>query len=147
MFCECYLRKGLVYLPGLAKATAGFYIGIDPVLIVPIADTDAVLKAMHEIWISGNPIVPTPPPDEPAVLLKYVNAKTWGAFARDALLWTMDEDNGVCKIVGYRKVRHGGYVPDPEQTITLPAGAGFDEMAKRLVEIMQAAAEFKPEQR
>ena len=57
----------------MAKTEAGIYTDIEPVTVVPVADTDALMAAIKKTMVRGNPIIPTPKRDswpEP-VVLKY----------------------------------------------------------------------------
>jgi hypothetical protein len=72
MLWHLYLRKGTAYIPTVSlPAGAGYYLDIDPVEVVPAADSEALRHAVKQAIGRGNPRVPTPPRDAAPVVLKY----------------------------------------------------------------------------
>jgi hypothetical protein len=142
MHYGCYLRKGIVYLSTFGKVESGGYRGTDPRYFVPVAETANLRHAFQEIVARGNPIVPSLNRGDhpPSPLLKYAGVKTWSAFNRTARSWSIDERDGIYQIVGQRKGPHGGFVDDPEQTVTMPSGSTADDVIDRVIAILQAAA-------
>jgi hypothetical protein len=142
MLHYCYLRKGVVYVPTVAKTFAGFYLGMDPVAVVPVSHTADLRRALQETIARGNPRVSTPSRGNfpPPVTLKYAGVKSWAAFERSALNWTIVKKGGAYHIKIGRRRREGGWEDDPDQIITLPPGSGVDEVCDRMVAILQAHA-------
>jgi hypothetical protein len=142
MVNTCYLRKGSVFLPTMAKVVTGGHQEIDPVFVAPVNQGTELQHALQTMIAAGNPIIPSYSfaDNPPAAVLKYAGVKTFGAFARDALAWIIEEKDGTFQIVGQRRRQPRGWVDDPEQTITFPAGTRADEVAARMVAILQAAA-------
>src|SRR5579864_3001364 len=139
----CYLRRGIVYVPTLAKVEAGGYMAIDPISVVPISKTADLLNAFRDAMRRGNPVVPTPTREnhpKPAVL-KYAGVNTWTAFARRARGWHIEERGGTYRIIGQRNSRTGGWENDSDQTVNMPAGSSTDEVIDRMIAILQAAAQ------
>jgi hypothetical protein len=66
--------------------------------------------------------------------------KSWGAFARGALPWGIEEENGIFQIVGRRKTPNG-WVEDPDQTIEFALGTTLDQVIDRMIAILQGAAQ------
>lgn len=130
MYVSCYLRKGVVYLPTAGQVYRGYYRGIEPVAVVPVAATDELRRALRETIARGNPKVPDLPTDAlpPPVLPKYAGVKNWAAFDRGASLWALSKRDGVYSIVGYRRRRDSGREPDPNQRVTLPPEASVEEL-------------------
>jgi hypothetical protein len=60
MLFTCTLKDGIVYVPTIVKTEAGFYMHHEPVAVVPVANTDALWRAFHDVMEKGNEIVPTP---------------------------------------------------------------------------------------
>lgn len=144
MLLLCYLRKGAVYVPVLAKTEAGFYKWIEPITVTPVASAAALRDALKEVIARGNPIIPTPPPattDPLPIALKQAGVKTWRAWERSTTCWKISENDSIYKIVGQKEGRHGGWVDDPEQTVTLLTGTPVDHLIDRVIGILQAAAE------
>jgi hypothetical protein len=73
------------------------------------------------------------------VILKYAGVKTYSAFARAAQYWMIEENQGVYRIIGQRKLAPRGWIDDPEQTVTFSADAKPDEVIQRMVAILQEA--------
>lgn len=139
MYLQCYLRKGVVYIPTSGMIEQGFYRGIEPVAVIPLSSTDALRRAFAETIARGNPKVPSLKRSEhpPPVLPKYAGVKSWNTFARDAMVWAIDERNGIFKIVAYRKDPPGGWREDKDKHETFPSGATVAEVVERIIAILQ----------
>src|SRR5208282_1072121 len=103
MLWHFYARKGIAYLPTVARTEAGYYQDVDPVASIPISETEALCRAVREVIARGNPVVSTPTrANMPRpVVLKYAGVNTWKAFARGTSIWSIYEENGAYKIIGY----------------------------------------------
>jgi hypothetical protein len=121
----------------------GFYRGAEPVAVVSVTDIKALREALIDTINRGNPIVPMlqrrnwPPP----ILLKYASLRSWSAFERGMRLWDIKEKDGVFQIAGNTKRPNGMWLGDPEQTITFAAGTPVDDVADRMIAILQDAAQ------
>ena len=136
----CYLRIGVVYVPTIGKR-GGAYTDIEPVAVVPVANTDGLRRAFLDTIARKNVAVPLikgkwPPP----VLLKYAGVKTWSAFARDASTWDIKENDGVYQIVSNRMHPKGYWVEDAEHKMNFPPGSTVDDVIDRMIAILQDAA-------
>ncbi len=147
MLFTCTLKDGIVYVPTVVKTKAGFYMRREPVAVVPVANTDALWRAFHDVMEKGNETVPTPKRDAfpPPVLPKYAGAKSWAAFMRGASEWAINVDNGNYEVVPYRKDPEGGqaWVADKEHKMQFPAGTTRDKVIEQMIAIIQAAAKSK----
>jgi hypothetical protein len=56
-------------------------------------------------------------------------------------LWDIKEKDGVFQIAGNTKRPNGMWLGDPEQTITFAAGTPVDDVADRMIAILQDAAQ------
>jgi hypothetical protein len=143
MYSHFYLRKGIVYVPTMGIMEKGFYRGIEPVSVVSVSNSEALREALAATIARGNPTVPKlrrrewPPP----VVLKYAGVKSWSAFERGMMLWSIEEKDGVWKVVGTRKGSDGAMVDDPDQTTTFPAGVSAHDAISRAISIVQHAAQ------
>lgn len=144
MLYNCYLRKGVVYVPTVGKMETGGYREIAPVTVVPVSRDIELKSALQEAFSKDNTIVPGlaragfPEP----VLPKYAGVKSYAAFARGTSVWNVIEDKGVYQIIGQRKMLPRGWEDDPDQTVTLPAGSTVDDLCSRLIAILQAKAAY-----
>jgi hypothetical protein len=139
-----YLKNAIVYIPTVVKLQTGPHIEVDPVAVVPVANTDALRRALLDAIARKNAIVPNPPKDgwPPPILLKYAGVKTWSAFARGASQWSIEEKDGKYKIVGYRTHRDSSWAEeDPDQKTEFPSGTTVDDVVKRMIAIVQDAAQ------
>jgi hypothetical protein len=140
--CHVYLREAILYLPTMGKMDEGFYRGVEPVTVAPMSNAAEVREALQTMISRGNPIVPIlrrrdiPPP----VLLKYAGVKRWSEFERGIKFWTIEQRNGVFKILREAKQPDGFWKPDPKQTITFPAGTAPDDVIERMIAILQSGA-------
>lgn len=142
MLYNCFLKKGVVYVPTVAKLQTGAYTDIEPVAVVPVSNTESLRRAFPDAIARKNAIVPNPPKDDwpPPVLLKYAGVKTWSAFARGAAQWSIKEKDERYQIVGHRTHRDGYWVEDSDQTTDFPPGATVDDVVERMITILQGAA-------
>lgn len=142
MLYNCFLKKGIVYVPSVAKLQTGAYTDVEPVAVVPVANTESLRRAFLEAIARKNAIVPNPPKDDwpPPVLLKYAGVKTWSAFARGASQWSIKEKDGKHQIVGYRTHRDGYWVEDSDQRIDFPPSTAVGDVVERMIAILQDAA-------
>lgn len=141
MYSHFYLRKGTVYVPTMGMMEKGFYRGIEPVAVVSVTNADALREALAATIARGNPVVPKlrrrewPPP----VVLKYAGVKSWSAFERGMMLWSIEEKDGVWKVIGKRQSSDGAMVDDPDQIVTFPVRASVDDVIGRAISIVQHA--------
>jgi hypothetical protein len=144
MLCSCYLRDGVVYVPTLGRREREpVYTDIEPVGVAPIANTEAVRRALLDTIARKNPTIPDPDRktrDAPSIILKYAGVRSWSAFYRNASTWSIREDDGVYKIISYRKHPKGYWQQDPEQTVDFPPGTTLDQVIDRMIAILQEAA-------
>jgi hypothetical protein len=142
MKCHAYLRNHVVYLPTMGKMAAGFYRGVEPVAVAPASNAEGLRNELQQSIVRGNPDVPMllrkniPPP----VILKYAGVKSWSAFERGMLFWTMEDTSGAFQIVQQRKLPNGMWKADPQRVISFQAGASVEEVIDRMVAILQEAA-------
>src|SRR5689334_9756948 len=142
MHSTCYLRRGIVYIPTLGMMDKGLYRDIEPVAVIPMSNSDALRQAFIQAFARANPRIPIlkQPDTSPSVLLNYAGVKTWRAFARDASTWSIDERDGIFKILGYRKDPPYGWTHDRSLDETFPAGTSADRIIDRIIAILREAA-------
>ena len=118
------------------------YMEVEPVTVVPVADTEALRRAMRETIPKENRFVPPSIEDarKPAVVLKYTGDKSWPAFMRGTLPWSIYEKDGKYQIEGYHIHRKGYWERDKSQTIEFPTGTPLDVVIDRMIAILQEAA-------
>ena len=141
MLYTCYLRNGFVYVPTVGNRR-GVYTLIEPVAVVPVANTEALRIAFREVIARKNVDVPPvkgkwPPP----VLPKYAGVKTSAAFDRGTSTWNIQEDDEKYKIVGYRRHPDGYWAEDRAQTIEFLARTSLDDVIDRMITILQDAVQ------
>jgi hypothetical protein len=141
MLCHVYLRKGKVFVPTLGRVPRGPYRDIEPVSVVEVSDTDGLRQAFRQTIARGNPPVgPYPRPNPPPVVLKHAAVKSWGAFARGASPWVIEERAGNYQIIGHRR-EPNNWAPDPGQTVDFPPGTILDQVIDCMIAILQEAAQ------
>jgi hypothetical protein len=141
-----YLKDDVVFVPTTGALDKGVYREIEPVAVVPLRNTEGVRRALHATIARGNPPAQYsagnfPPP----VLLNYAGAKTWSAFARGTLTWSIEQTEGFYRIIGYRKNSKGYWERDPNQKIEFPSGTETDTVVERMISIMEEAATTGPQ--
>jgi hypothetical protein len=142
MLFHAYLRNAITYVPTVVKLQTGAYMDVDPVAVVPIANTDGLYRALLDAIARKNAIVPPPPKNDwpPPILLKYAGVKSWSAFARNAAVWSIQETNGNFLISGHRTHHKGYWEEDPDQKTSFPPGSTVHDVVERMIAILQEAA-------
>jgi hypothetical protein len=141
MLFNLYLRKGKVFVPTCGRVPGGPYRDIEPVTVVDVSDIDNLRQAFRQTIARGNPPVgPYPRPNPPPVVLRHAGVKSWGAFARGASPWVVEERDGKYQIIGYRR-EPNNWAQDPEQTVGFPPGSTLDQVIERMIAILQKAAQ------
>jgi hypothetical protein len=141
MLYHIYLKKGIVYLPTTVNQGTA-HMEVEPVTVVPVADTEGLRRALRNTIPKQNPFVAPSVEDarKPPVMLKYTGDKSWSAFMRGTSPWSIYEKDGKYQIEGYRIHRKGYWEQDPDQRIELPPGTPLDEVIDRMIAILQDAA-------
>ncbi len=149
MVWHIYLRNRTAFIPTVAQTDAGFYLDVDPVEVVSATDTEAFQHAVKQAIGRGNPKVPTPTRAAfpKPVVLKYATVKSWSAFEKGCLNWTIVEKDNVYRVIQGRKRPDRGWEDDPERIEALPPGTSIDEVAQRVASSVQAALEAHEEPR
>jgi hypothetical protein len=144
MLFTCYLRDGVVYVPTMARRKSEpVYTDIEPVSVVSLDNPEDVRRALLESIARKNIIIPNPDPSAlraPPLILKYAGVRSWSAFFRNASTWNITEDDGVYKILYYRKHPKGYWQPDLAREIQFPMGTTIDDVVDRMIGILQEAA-------
>lgn len=147
IYYQVYLRNGTVYLITMGKMDRGFYRCVEPVTVIPASNGEELRQALRAMIARGNPDVPMlrrrewPPP----ITLKYAKVKTWSAFERRLLFWTIEEKDSAFQINGQKKQSDGNWRDDPEQMITFPSGIAVDDVIGHMIAIVQASVLSPPE--
>jgi hypothetical protein len=143
MLFHLYLRDGVVYVPTVAIREGGpVYTDVEPVAVVPATNAEGLRRALLDAIARKNIVVPAPKGKWPApVLLKYAGVRSWSAFARHASLWSIEEQDGIYQIVGYRRHSKGYWERDPEQQIRLSVGTAVDDVVDRMIATLQRATQ------
>jgi len=141
MYFAISLRKGIVYIPTMGKIDRGFYRGVEPVGVVAVSNTEALRETIAAAIARGNPSVPFlsrrdwPPP----VVLKYAAVRSWSAFERGMMLWSIEKKDGSFQIARQRKQIDGMWKDDPEHIVSCPSNALINEVVALIVTILQEA--------
>jgi hypothetical protein len=144
MLWHFYLLKNTAYIPAVAQTEAGFYLDIDPVTVVAATDFQVLKNAIAKTISESNPVIATPSRAEfsKPVVLRYSKVKSWAAFERGAMQWTIIEKDGIYQIKPGRKSPDQGWEDDPAREETLPITTSLDEIAQRVASLMQLALRY-----
>jgi hypothetical protein len=143
MLFHAYLRDGIAYIPTVVRLQkGGAFMDVEPVAVEPVANTEGLRRAFSDAIARENVFVPNPPKNNwpRPILLKYSGAKTWSAFARNASVWSIDEENGVYSIGGYKEHPDGYWVRDKSRKIEFLPGTPVSVVIDRMIEVLQGAA-------
>jgi hypothetical protein len=131
-----FLFKEQVLIPTMARTTAGFYMGIEPVEVVDVRDPAALEQAIIRVVKRGNPWVPTPPGGAKfpkSVLLKYAKLKSDSIFDKLSECWQLSKREGAYQIVPYRPREDRGREVDTERGEAIPADLPLETVVRRLI--------------
>lgn len=139
MLWHLYLRNGTVYMPTVARTEAGYYLDIDPVEVVPAADSENLQSTIGKALSKGNPVAPTPTRATfpKPVVSKYAKVKSWSAFEKGTLVWSIVENSGNYQIEPHRKAPDKGWEDDPTRIEHLPPGTTLEEVAQRVAAMIR----------
>jgi hypothetical protein len=142
MLYKLYLKKSTVYIPTTVNQARAVYMDVEPVTVVPVADTEALRRAMRDTIPKENRFVPPSVEDarKPPVLLKYTGDKSWSAFMRGTSPYSIYEKDGKYQIEGYHVHRKGYWERDKNQTIEFPVETPLDDVIDRTITVLQDAA-------
>ncbi|MBP1152672.1 hypothetical protein [Methylocaldum sp. RMAD-M] len=142
MLWHVYLRKGIVFVPTVAKTEAGFFLDIDPVAVLESSDRQQVSEAIKAAILKGNPTVPTPTRAAfpKPVVLNYANVKSWATFERNAYCWKVTGKDSAFQLCPQRKNPSGGWEDDPTNAETFNGRTAIDELANAVADKVQSAA-------
>lgn len=134
MSWSVFIRKGKVYLPTAAITSDGIIVGISPVEVVSIDETDAVASAVERTLRRGQLKIPalTREELEASPTLEAAGVKKWSQFYRGAKqMGFMISKSGfeIFRLVPYR---HGGYVVDEDSRVILDKEMPTEEVAARI---------------
>jgi hypothetical protein len=148
MLVTCYLRDGVVYVPTMARRVSEpIYTTIEPVSVVPLSSSENVRRVLLETIARKNILIPNPDPKAlraPPLILKYAGVRSWSAFFRNASTWNITEDDGIYKILYYRKHPKGYWQPDLAREIQFPVGTTADDVVDRMLAILEETARAAP---
>jgi len=111
MLWHIYLRGGKVFVPVVAKTDAGFFLEVDPVIVVPSSSQNIVADAIAQVIAVGNPVIQTPSKAKlsPTVILSYAKANTWSVFEKRATLWKILKVEEGFVLKPQQRARSGGW--------------------------------------
>jgi hypothetical protein len=141
MMYSIYLKNGTIYLPAMVNQGTARYMEVEPVAVIPVADTNALRRALQTTLSKQNDFVAPSIEDarKPAVVLKYSGDKSWSAFMRGTSPWEISEKDGKFRINGHR-IHGKGWEPDPDRMIHFPVGTPLDAVIERMIVILQDEA-------
>jgi hypothetical protein len=137
--CSFYLRRGIVYVPTMARTVAGYWLGIEPVDVEKVADASAMKGVLLRAINRGNPIVPTPTRENfpPNIMRRHCGMKSFSAFERTAQLWSISQKADSYVIRPWRRSAkyRGAWEEDHERGTIVPATMSLEELALRAAKI------------
>ncbi len=139
MYCSFYLRKGVAFVPTMAKTEAGYWMGVEPVDVQKVDTTEALQRLLLAAIARGNPVVKTPTRQNfPRPLMeRYCGMKSLSAFERTATCWSISQDTAGYRISEWRRSKRyrGAREEAHDKQITLAANAPLEEVARRTAEL------------
>ena len=145
MYCSFYLRKGVAFVPTMARTEAGYWLGVEPVDVQAVKAVDELQKLLLTAVSRGNPRVKTPSrPDFPRpVMERYCGLKSLSAFERTAACWSISSEGDEYRICEWvRSSRYRGAREEVrDREIRLPSHVSLEEVVMRAAEV--AMSQYK----
>ena len=135
MIWNVYLRRGMLYVPTVARTESGLYLDVEPVGVAAATDADAVRKVVRSAIERGNPAIPTPARGAfpKPVVLRHAGMQSWSEFERATSSLAVAHRDGRFRIIPRRKGDEGGWEDDVSATEVLDPSAGSEDVARRIV--------------
>ena len=142
MLLDFAVLRDNVYVPTIAKTEAGFYQTIEPVAVVKLSDSPALIDALKAMLLKGNPIIPTPKPAGRATspILRYSPIKSSSKFDREASYWHIYEKDGVYEFGPLKRRPDRGWEEDPDRMQRMPPDSTVDDVVNQVVKSVQASS-------
>jgi hypothetical protein len=112
-----------------------------------VSGTEDLRRALLETIARKNVVIADPDPNALRalpLLPKYAGVRSLSAFYRNASTWSIAEDDGVYKILHYRKHPKGYWEEDSAHEIQFPARTTVDDVVDRMIAILQETARAAP---
>ena len=131
-----YVRKGMAFVPDVARTEAGFFLDVEPVRVAKLSDLQSLASAIEQAMTAGNPRVPTPTRAAfpKPVILKPAGAKNWNAFVEQGACFTVFRGDDELEITETARNDDGEWVDAPSLNRKLPANSVALDIAKRITE-------------
>ena len=129
-----YVTPTVAYVPTVAKTEAGFFLDVEPIEAVSIADRQQIQAALKRAILSGNPTVPTPDREtlSKSAVLRYANARTWASFEKRASCWEITKRADQYVVQRMKRRSDRGWEDDPSNAEALPLDIAIDELVARM---------------
>ena len=93
-FLHFYSRNNQVVIPTVARTEDGFFLDVDPVIVIEISAPEVLREKLGGLLSAENPTIATPsaaPEGErgQSVVLEKIGLKRWDAFEKEATLYTV----------------------------------------------------------
>ena len=134
MLWHIYLRDGEVFVPTVAKTDAGFFVDIEPVVVLKSNEPMGVMAAVVAVINNGNPSVETPSRaafPKPAVL-SHAKVKTWAAFEKKANFWKVTKNGSEFQLKPQRKSSGHGWEDVPGKSESFVGDGALEKLASSL---------------
>lgn len=139
---QLYFRDGKVYLPTVHAQGVGRFYSSTPVEVLDAHDGAALGRVLAARLAAGHPALALdapPPPD--AGMPKLAKVRSWGAFAREARLWWVDEpEPGVLEVTELAPGRAGSFSVDPSARRTFRAESREAAVAQLVAHLLPRVA-------
>jgi len=135
------LVNGVIYMPTIKKTEAGYFLGVDPVTVVEVGDTEQLAAAVAQALARPVPVVPTPPRDAipQSSTVKLAKLRSWATFDRIKTCWIVSERRGPWQIALQRNKRDGKG-RDKSSIVVFPDGTSLGEIGRGVCDIIQKKA-------
>ncbi|SRR5579875_654347 len=121
-FFHFYIWRSRLIIPTSARTGEGFYLDVEPVVIVSLDDVQAMKDALLEAVSQDNPLVVTPDPAAlpGSVVLEKLDLRRWADFEREATLYTIHRAENSINVHVTGRGKDGMWRQAAENMMTFP---------------------------
>ena len=145
-----YRRRDKLILHPDGRTTAGVFIGIDPFIVLPSSSSASVIGAtLRNVLAGSKEGLRHPQPHEwdavAAPLYATAGVKSWGAFARGAVLANVEGHEDVIRVLPQEnRGARDGFQPLGLPVIEVPAAATDHELGEAVLKALDLAQQREP---
>lgn len=130
-----YVHRTRVLIPLTAKTTDGIFVEQEPVQVIDTSDSKLVMEKLLKLIKHGNPVVRPLTMEEMKipVVPRHAGVKTWAAFEKSAISWSIVINGPKYQLCPQRRLRRG-WEDDPDKIEIFSGEEALSKLLSSLAE-------------